>query len=104
MYNQTLRVLAHAKARAGRDSDLRSLLESLVEPTRAEDGCIEYKVWERRDAPGSFTIVESWRDEAALEAHLKTEHLSHAIARFDDLLEVPLELEHLEEVGPGGNR
>lgn len=38
-----------------------------------ESGIMAFYALERRDAPGSFFIVEIYRDQQAYEAHLETE-------------------------------
>jgi len=91
--DERLNVLAHFVARDERVGDLRSLLRGLIEPTRAEPGCLSYRLWEHRERAGTFTLVEEWRSEADLDEHFETPHLRDAIARLEDLLAEPLRLE-----------
>ena len=42
--------------------------------TRTEDGCASYQFYEDFDVPGSYIVVEQWRDQAALEAHGQAVH------------------------------
>ena len=88
----TLRVVARMKARAGKGSELRDLLQGLVEPTRKEPGCITYELLENNDDPGEFTFVEEWTDGKALDAHFATEHIKHALERLPELLAGDLDL------------
>ncbi|MCU1395072.1 MAG: antibiotic biosynthesis monooxygenase [Ilumatobacteraceae bacterium] len=43
--------------------------------TLQEDGCHEYRFAYATDAPGTLLIVEEWRDQEALTAHMKAPHL-----------------------------
>lgn len=94
----TLHVIALLRARPGRESELRALAQSLLAPTRAEQGCLRYVLIEDPNDAACLTFVEEWVSEAALQAHLQTPHLQHARARYDELLEGPLDLRLGREV------
>ena len=83
----TLRVVAHARAQAGKRAELQEVLEGLVDPTRAEPGNIGYELLANLDDELSFTFVEEWRDRDALESHLASPHIRAASARLPDLLD-----------------
>lgn len=91
-------VLARFRAKSGREKELETLLHGLIAPTRAEAGCRQYVLWQRRDDPGFFTLVERWESEGVLEEHLAMPYLRDAIARFGDLLDGDLELEKYLEL------
>lgn len=38
--------------------------------SRKEDGCEQYELWREAENPARMTIVEVWRDKAALDVHL----------------------------------
>lgn len=88
----TLRVVANLKSHDETAAELRSLLEGLVEPTRAEPKCISYELLERLDDPTEFTFVEEWQDEAALDSHFETPHIVAALERMPELLAAELDL------------
>ena len=48
--------------------------------TRTEEGCASYQFYEDFDAPGSYIVVEQWRDQAALDAHGQTVHYKQFLA------------------------
>jgi quinol monooxygenase YgiN len=81
-----IRVVARIPAKPETVEDVKALLTGLIEPTRKEAGCIQYDLWQNLKMPTDFTFVEQWESAAALEAHLETEHLIHALGRFPDLL------------------
>lgn len=47
----------------------RELVRGHAERTRKEPGCISFDVAEADDAPGTFRIWETYRDEAAIADH-----------------------------------
>jgi len=48
---------------------------TVVPPTLAEDGCLEYAFWADPGRPGHFLVFEEWESEAHLDAHLRAPHL-----------------------------
>jgi quinol monooxygenase YgiN len=84
--SQNLHILAEFVAKPDQSTALQTLLRGLIAPTRAEAGCIRYDLWQDRDNPVSFVLIEEWTDEPTLERHLATPHLQHALSRFPDLL------------------
>ncbi len=94
-----LRVIARFVARPEKVDELKALLQGLIEPTHAEEGCVMYTLWRNKENPLEFTFVEEWTSEAALEAHLATPHLKDALPKLDDLLAEPLFLGKYDVVG-----
>ena len=97
--SDTLRVVAHLKAQAGRESELQALMKGLLEPTWAEEGCVSYEMLVGADDLGQITFVEEWRSQADLDSHFETAHIQHAISRFPDLLDGDLDLRVYSKVG-----
>lgn len=94
-----VRVLAHFVAHPERRGDLRTLLLSLLEPTRAEQGCVRYDLWQSRADADRFTLVEEWTDDACLDRHLAAPHLRDAKTRFPQLLAEPLRVDRFDLIG-----
>jgi quinol monooxygenase YgiN len=90
--SRPLHVIAMLRARPGAERELRELALDLIEPTRAETGCLRYELLEDPNDAASLTFVEIWQTEAHLLSHLETPHLLHARARFAELLQGELEL------------
>ena len=55
---------------------LRPHMLAMLTASRAEDGCIVYSYAEDIEEPGLIRVFEAWRDRAALDAHIKTDHLA----------------------------
>ena len=70
-----LTVTAKLKAKSGRERQLGEMLQSLIEPTRAERGCINYDLHRSHDDPGLFLFYENWESRPLWEAHMKSPHL-----------------------------
>ena len=47
----------------------------MIDPTRAESGCITYELLQNIDAPTDFTFVEEWASRADLDRHARSQHI-----------------------------
>jgi quinol monooxygenase YgiN len=86
MAENTVRVIAKVKARPAKVNELLSVLTSLIEPTRKENGCISYKLLQNNEDSTDFALIEEWRDSAALQSHFTTKHFKDALAKLPDLV------------------
>ena len=78
-------VIAEVDLHGGKRNAWLAEFGKIVETVRAEDGCIEYgaavdaETGIDRQAPhrpDAVTVVEKWRDVAALKAHLFAPHMA----------------------------
>lgn len=80
-----LTVVAEIVAKPGCEQRLREELLRLIEPTRAEEGCLQYDLHESTEQPGRFLFYENWTSRAALDRHLATPHLERLSALLAEL-------------------
>ena len=69
----------HIVAREGEESRVRAELEKLIEPTRAEAGCLRYELLVNKERPGDFVFVQEYVSDAAFQAHMDSKHVAGAI-------------------------
>jgi quinol monooxygenase YgiN len=93
--DKQLSLVAFLRAKPGREKEVEALLLSLVEPSRAEQACINYDMHQSDEDPCVFVMYENWASRAGLDAHFETPHLKKAAAALPDLLQAPMELHHL---------
>jgi quinol monooxygenase YgiN len=72
----TLIVAGTVRVPPGSLDGLRPHMIEMMAATRAEDGCVDYAYAEDVGEPGLVHVFEIWRDQAALDAHFKTEHMA----------------------------
>lgn len=94
---ETVRVIARAEAAEGKAEELKQLLVKLVLPSRSEQGCRYYELFESNQ-PGVFYCNELWNSKADLEAHAATPHFNAVMAQVKQRVRVPLELNILTEL------
>jgi len=69
---------------------VKELLLELVGPARSEPGCLYYDVYQQRDEPDTFYIVDGWASQAAVEAHSAHPNVSRVVGQLLPLLASPL--------------
>lgn len=92
MHDKTHTVLAIFHAKPGKEQALEELLSSLIEPTRSEEGCINYDLHKCLDDPGKFMFYENWINQEAHAKHLTTPHIQQWRAKKDELLFKPADV------------
>lgn len=94
-----LRLIADVTAKPAHVDAVRAALQRLVEPSRAEAGCLQYDLHEDLEQPGRFVFFERWTDAAALAAHARAPHsVAHGPA-VRDLVVAPAVLTRLRQIG-----
>ena len=66
----------HLFVRIETGADTAHVSEALVEcgpPSRAEEGCLEYRTFRGADGDALF-LKEEWESQAALDEHMSTTH------------------------------
>lgn len=95
-----VRVIARSVARKGKEDQLRALLKGMLDPTRAERGCMLYELYES-DSGGRFYFYEMWESQAALDRHAASPHFKHLEETIGELVQEPFEVNILERILTG---
>jgi len=62
-----------------------------------EPGNVFYRAY-RTDDPNVFVAIEVYRDQAAHETHMNSDHRAKAASKVIELLDGPIEADRLEQV------
>jgi len=92
MTDQKLTVLACITAKPGCEEEVFKELCTLLEPTHAEAGCINYDLHRSQDNPARFFLYENWRSRKALDEHLAMPYLQAFLGKADALLAEPVDI------------
>ena len=74
MVLSTLTVLARVQALKGSEELVRRECLALVTPSRRDEGCLEYELYQAADDPTVFIFIENWLSREHLEQHLNAPH------------------------------
>ena len=80
-------VIGNARALPGRREDLVSAARAVVADTRVDDGCEAYGFYADLSDEDTILSLEIWRDQAALDAHMKHPHTHDFLARAGELVD-----------------
>lgn len=89
-------VIARLKAKPGFESRLEELAKGLIEPTRAEAGCVNYVLHRDLEDPAVYYFYENWRSQEDLNLHFQTPHIKRVLEIAPEILAEPLKLTRLE--------
>ncbi|MCM1502827.1 MAG: antibiotic biosynthesis monooxygenase [Bacteroidales bacterium] len=56
-----------------------------------QDGCVAYDIFESATRPGVMMICETWRDQAALDAHSASDVFAEEVGLMNTLAQMKLE-------------
>lgn len=65
--------------------------KALTEGSVKEEGCIAYDIFESATRANVLMICETWKDQASLDAHSKTEHYTTHVPTLHKLAQVKVE-------------
>lgn len=82
-------------------TEFRKELLRVVEPTRAEIGCLAIRAFESLREPFVFAIHSEWVDEAAFELHAQLPHTIRFLGAAERLLPHPVQGLRSREIGGG---
>jgi quinol monooxygenase YgiN len=94
-------VVARARARAGKESDLEAALLEAIPPTHAEPGCSKYALHRCVEDPASFVLIERWSSKEALGEHLSAPHIQKLFAKLPDLVDGAPEIRVYKPIAAG---
>ena len=82
---------------------LRTLLEGMTTPTRAERGCRSYDLYESVDG-GDFVLFERYLSGSALEEHRASTHYQNYRAQLNGLLAKPVDVTVLDALDEASDK
>ena len=82
-----LYIVAQMHAKPGCAQRLRASLLEVVEPTRAEAGCMEIHICSALRDPDTFFIQSAWTDEGEFDKHATLPHTQAFLARLPELID-----------------
>lgn len=82
-----LTVVAKIVAKKDFRDSVKNEMLSLIEPTRKEDGCIEYRLHQDDEDPAVFVFYETWENRACLDKHMNTDHYKNYVKVVGSMIE-----------------
>ncbi|NUA30616.1 putative quinol monooxygenase [Cupriavidus basilensis] len=79
-------IVAKIKVKEGQEANFEALAAGLVAESRREAGCLSYDLW-RSDEAREYVFIERYTDDAAVQAHVKSDHYRRIGHRMGALMD-----------------
>lgn len=97
--SKEVRIVAEFRAAPGQADALKTVLTTLIAPTRAEAGCLQYDLHADLNDPAHLFFFERFVDLAAIDVHNATPYLKALGAKLEGLLAEPPRVTRVSQVG-----
>jgi quinol monooxygenase YgiN len=91
-------LFARFHALPGKEAEVQRAILAVLEPSRAEPGCLDIQAFRSLRDPRLYYIHSRWRDEAAFEIHAALPHTVRFIETVAPLIDHPLDLVRTERI------
>lgn len=82
-----LTIIANVKVKADKVDFVKAELEKLIEPTRAEEGCLQYDLHQDNENPAHFLFFENWSSRELWQDHMNNTHLAAFVKATEGAIE-----------------
>ncbi|MEN9918722.1 MAG: hypothetical protein RL662_1158 [Bacteroidota bacterium] len=83
MKNETVTIVAKIVAKPEKRELVKNELLKLIEPTRAEKGCINYDLHQDNGDENLFFFYENWESRELLKLHTQSTHFANYVKATD---------------------
>jgi quinol monooxygenase YgiN len=94
----TVSVVARLQAKTGMEDQVRRECFALIAPSRMDEGCITYDLYQSMDDPTVFVFIENWLSREHVEKHLEMPHCQQFDQRTEGMLIGSEEITFLKKI------
>ena len=98
MANVSVTVIARLQAKSEMEDQVRRECLALIAPSRREEGCINYDLYQSMDDPTVFVFIEDWLSREHVEKHLEMPHCQEFDRRTEGMLLGSEEITFLKKI------
>lgn len=82
-----IHIICKLRAKDEHIEEVKKLLNEYVEPSRQEEGCLYYHIFQDRNDANAFFILDGWKDMEAVNEHVKHPNVIRVNALIEPLLD-----------------
>jgi quinol monooxygenase YgiN len=82
-------VVGRVRTDADKRDELIRIGQTVAAASRAEAGCISYRLYEDTEVENEFVFVEEWEGSVALQQHFATSHIASFMRAMPGTLVAP---------------
>jgi quinol monooxygenase YgiN len=86
-------VVGRVRTDADKSGDLIRVGQAVAAASRAESGCLGYRLYEDTETENDFVFVEEWESDEALKRHFATSHIDEFMRAIPKTLVAPPDVE-----------
>lgn len=98
----TLTIVARIEAKSDQVKLVKNALIKLIEPTRKEEGCLQYDLHQDNEYSEVFVFYENWQSRELWQVHMNNEHLKTYMAETEGAV-VSFTLNEMTVIQPSAN-
>jgi quinol monooxygenase YgiN len=80
-----VKIVAILTAKPGKADALKTLIDGMVGPSRAEPGNLRYDVWREKAEPNRLVLDELYASDEAVAAHRAAPHFQDYVSKIGDI-------------------
>lgn len=73
--NKEIHIVCKIKCRVQDHDQVHKILLEYVNPSRKEEGCLYYDIFENKHDLGEFLIIDGWKNQEAIDHHVQQSHV-----------------------------
>ncbi len=82
-------VVGRVRTDADKREQLVGIGQAVAAASRAEAGCISYRLYENTEIENDFVFIEEWESDEALRQHFATAHIAEFMAAIPATIIAP---------------
>jgi quinol monooxygenase YgiN len=85
-------IVAKFVIKEGEEENFLTMADALVQASQAEEGCIEYNLHKHIEKERTYSMIERWKDQTAIDIHNNTPHFTTAVPKIVEIATVEIDL------------
>jgi quinol monooxygenase YgiN len=90
--NRAHTVLVIIESVKGKEESLKNALMDVIEPSRSENSCLEYRLHQDKNNPAQFVIYENWKSAELHQEQFKKSYITALGKKIEPLLAKPYQV------------
>jgi quinol monooxygenase YgiN len=78
-------VIVVLNAKQGKEKELESALQAVVQPSRSEKACLEYRLHKNKDNPLQFILYEIWESQEKHQEQFAKPYIKNLADKLEHL-------------------
>lgn len=91
-------VVVVLEAKQGKENELAAALKAVIQPSRSESTCLEYRLHKSIENPNQFVLYENWESKEKHQKQFTKPYIVELGEKLNDLLAKPYQAIFAEEV------